>query len=482
MRIAREFRQHYGHHYDVVGFLDDDQAKAEQWIDGYPVLGRIEDIHTVVHTRQITMALLAIPSLDRDRRADILKAMQVSGISVRSLPSLPDILCAEAQRLVPRMEPIDHSTFLDRPAIHDTTLSMPDIHAERILVTGAAGTIGSELCRHLLALRPHTLFLLDCAETPLYMVYRELEATIAQTQSPTRLIPLFCDLTWPVGVANMMREHRPTMIFHAAAYKHVPACEWSPSMATRINLLTTVHLLALACHYRVNHFTLISTDKAVAPTTILGMTKRLAEHALFEQAASCSSTQFNAVRFGNVLGSNGSVIPLFLSQIERGGPVTITHRHITRYFMTIQEAVMLVIQAAHQPEHGTLSILDMGEPVKILDLALRLIEQRGYIGQFVESLNDFTPHHELVIPIIETGLRPGEKLQEALWDADETLIPSSHPKIFHATRRRDAPSLPVLGQFMKRIQALTDAHDNEQLTRLLRHLIPTATTAHSAKE
>lgn len=471
-RVARELRDRHYMEFTVLGFLDDDPAKLGTRIEGLPVLAELKRIESIVEEFRVDTLLLAIPSLRRDERDTLLRRARQTGARVRSLPALHELLMGDTPDWLHGLQTLDHREFLNRPAIH-TGIEPPDITREDILVTGAAGTIGSELCRYLLEMQPRKLYVLDCAETPLYLVYRELEAQLAHLHSSTELIPVFCDLTWPVNVANTMRDYKPSMIFHAAAYKHVPACEWSPSLAVRINLLATWHLLALACHYHVRHFTLISTDKAVAPTTILGMTKRLAEYALYEQAACCPHTQFNAVRFGNVLGSNGSVIPLFQAQINRGGPVTVTHPDITRYFMTVQEAVMLVVQAAYQPGHGTLSILDMGDPVKIVDLAVRLIERRGYRPVLCHAGLPATLDPRS-IPILFTGLRPGEKLHEGLWDADEELTRSSHPKILHARRRTGASPLPTLAPTIKRFQTLVDFQQDDQLRRALRHLIPTA--------
>jgi FlaA1/EpsC-like NDP-sugar epimerase len=481
-RIARELLDRHRQTYQIIGFLDDDLGKLGTRIEGIPVLGPLSNVTTVTQTHQIDLLLLAIPSLSPDQRDRVIREAKRTGIPVRSLPALSELLSTAPPSWAQRFEPIDYAEFLNRPVVASAIIEPPNVRNEDILVTGAAGTIGSELCRHLLDLHPRTLFLLDCAETPLYLLYRELESTLLHRNGSTRIVPLFCDLTWPACIANIMQANTPTMVFHAAAYKHVPACEWSPSLAVRINVLATWHLLALVCHYRVRHFTLISTDKAVSPTTVLGMTKRLAEYALYEHAAYCTTTRFNAVRFGNVLGSNGSVIPLFLAQIERGGPVTITHREATRYFMTVQEAVMLVVQAACQPECGTLSILDMGAPVKILDLAMKLIERKGYRGIVESASTTHNGYGPCTIPIVETGLRPGEKLHEALWDSDEELTATSHPKIFQAKRRPDSATMPALSPFIKRFHHLVDFQQDDQLRRLMRQIIPTATAVSVDKE
>ena len=285
-----------------------------------------------------------------------------------------------------------------------------------MMVTGAGGSIGSEICRQVLKFRPKTLVLVERAENSLFLVEQEFRALRTETQ----VIPCIADITDRERMAQIFQTHRPAIVFHAAAHKHVPMMEYNPGEAIKNNVLGTRQLAELADEYGVQEFVMISTDKAVNPTSIMGVSKQLAErfvHAFSEQA----STKFVVVRFGNVLASNGSVVPIFQEQIRRGGPITVTHPEIERFFMTIPEASQLVLQAAAMGKGGEIFVLDMGEPVRIVDLARDLIRLSGLTEDDIE--------------IVFTGLRPGEKLYEELYFEDEEMLPTPHPKLFVAYHR-----------------------------------------------
>ncbi|MFM1879890.1 MAG: hypothetical protein RLZZ344_124 [Pseudomonadota bacterium] len=408
----------------VVGFLDDDATLQGQNLNGLTIY-RPEDLPTLAASRQIASVLLAMPSLSRRRRNEILQQISQAHVAVRTLPSVTDL--AQGKVSVSDLRELDIDDLLGRePVVPTKELLYKNIAEKTVVVTGAGGSIGSELCRQIVAVAPKTLLLVEQSEFSLYAIHQELEEK--RGDQPTVLIPLLASVQDVHRMREIFSTWHPDTIYHAAAYKHVPLVEHNPTAGIKNNLLGTLRTAQAAIESGVTDFVLISTDKAVRPTNIMGASKRLAEMALQALAAHSSpigaGTKFSMVRFGNVLGSSGSVVPKFRQQIRDGGPITLTHADVTRYFMTIPEAAQLVIQAGAMAQGGDVFVLDMGEPVKIIDLARRMVELSGLNVKDAEN-----PEGDIEIEI--TGLRPGEKLYEELLIGDNPK-PTMHPRIMKA--------------------------------------------------
>ncbi len=404
----------------VVGFLDDDDRLHGRWLNGLPIY-EPANLSTLNNSTKISDVLLAMPSISRKRRNEILNRIRSAHVSVRTLPSMIDL--AQGKVSVSELRPLDIDDLLGRdPVEPNTELLSKNITNKVVLVTGAGGSIGSELCRQIIALKPSCLLLVEQSEFALYAVHQELQEK--KRESDISLVPLLASVQDIDRMRCIMAAWLPATIYHAAAYKHVPLVEHNPVEGVRNNVLGTLRTAKVAIENGVNDFVLISTDKAVRPTNIMGASKRLAEMVLQAYAAEATSTKFTMVRFGNVLGSSGSVVPKFRQQILDGGPVTLTHAEITRYFMSIPEAAQLVIQAGAMAHGGDVFVLDMGESVRIFDLAQRMIELSG-----LTIKDDENPDGDIEIEI--TGLRPGEKLFEELLIGDNPE-PSSHPRIMKA--------------------------------------------------
>ena len=408
--------------YALLGFIDDDRDKIGRSVNGSPVYGPGK-VAELVTQQAVSEILLALPSVSRERRNQILAGLQHLPVHIRTLPALSDL--ASGRVTVQDIRELDVEDLLARaPVPPDAALLASQLAGQVVLVSGAGGSIGTELTRQILLCRPRLLLLLDHNEFGLYNIHQELLALCAKRQLTTELLPLLG------SVANLPRLHaifsgyRPTTVYHAAAYKHVPMVEDNPGEGILNNVFGTLNMAQAAKQHGARRFVLVSTDKAVRPTNVMGASKRLAEMVLQAYAQQAADTCFTMVRFGNVLGSSGSVVPLFRRQIAEGGPITLTHPDVTRYFMTIPEAAKLVLQAGAMAVGGDVFVLDMGQPIKIIDLARRMVQLSG-----LTLCDPDHPHGDIAIEV--TGLRPGEKLYEELLIGDNPE-PTGHPRIMKA--------------------------------------------------
>jgi FlaA1/EpsC-like NDP-sugar epimerase len=448
--IARELAGAYQGQKKLIGFVDDDPAKYKQQLFGAKVLGNRSAIRSLVETQKVNEIIIALPSAGGGVIREIVQKCKGLSCQVRTVPGIYEVIDGRVK--VSELRQVDVTDLLRRDPVQ---LDMAGLGAflqgKRVLVTGAGGSIGSELCRQIARAHPERLLCLGRGENSIFDISNELrekypelkqEAIIANVQDEDRLRTIF-------------EQWRPQVVFHAAAHKHVPLMEAQPVEAVRNNIFGTQNVAEMADRFGAEAFVLISTDKAVNPTSVMGTTKRVAE-LVVQRIAETSATRYSAVRFGNVLGSRGSVIPTFRHQIAAGGPVTVTDPEMKRYFMTIPEAVQLVLQTAVMARGGEVFVLDMGEPVKILDLACDLIELSG-----------LKPYDD--IPIQFTGLRPGEKLFEELLTAEEGTTATHHEKIFTAkiTRRVDGR------EFARELERLREEENPEIIRRCLQRLVPT---------
>jgi len=437
--------------FELLGFVDDDADKVGRSINGVPVFSQA-DVAGLVTRQGVTDILLALPSASRARRNSILQSLRPLLVRVRTLPGLADL--ASGRVTVQDFKELDIEDLLGRdPVPPDTALLARNLAGKVVLVTGAGGSIGSELCRQILLQGPGQLLLLDHNEYGLYSIHQELQGLCASHALDVLLVPLLGSVANPPRLHEVCRAYRPEIVYHAAAYKHVPMVESNPAEGILNNVFGTLNMALAALDSGAAHFVLISTDKAVRPTNIMGASKRMAELVLQTLAAAQvgphPSACFSMVRFGNVLGSSGSVVPLFRRQLAAGGPLTVTHSEVTRYFMTIPEAAQLVLQAGAMASGGEVFVLDMGEPVKILDLAHRMVELSG-----MKVRSQAQPDGDIEIAI--TGLRPGEKLYEELLIGDNPT-PTAHPRIMKA--HEDHPSWPVLQLQLQTLRRAADDSD-----------------------
>lgn len=445
----------------VIGFVDDDTTLQGSVLNGkriYPPGG----LTHLIERLNIADMLLALPSASRQRRNQIIESVRGTPATIRTLPGLTDL--AKGRVTVNDLRELDIEDLLGRDTVPPNHLLLSrNIAGRTVLVTGAGGSIGSELCRQILAMGPIRLLLVEQCEFNLYTIDQELERRAAgSTDGERSIIPLIASVQDEQRMRNIFSAWKPDTVYHAAAYKHVPLVEHNPAEGVRNNVLGTLTLANVAQECGVKDFVLISTDKAVRPTNVMGATKRIAELILQALAAESSSTRFSMVRFGNVLGSSGSVVPLFRKQIKAGGPVTITHEEITRYFMTIPEAAQLVIQAGAMATGGEVFVLDMGDPVKVIELARRMIELSG-----LSLRNKENPNGDIAIEIV--GLRPGEKLYEELLIGDNPAT-TNHPRIMRA---KD-PYIPwsTLAAGLDRLAAKIDAVGSPEIIELVRSFVP----------
>lgn len=444
-----------GGQYKLLGFIDDDSAKVGRSINGVHVYG-IAEVQDVVAQEGVTDILLALPSVTRERRNRVIESLRPLPVHIRTLPGMADL--ASGRVTVQDFRELDVEDLLGRdPVPPNAELLAKDLSSQVVLVTGAGGSIGSELCRQILEQRPSRLLLLDHSEYALYAIHQELEATCSLRKLEVELLPLLGSVNNEARLREICLHYRPHTVYHAAAYKHVPMVEANPAEGIRNNVFGTLNTARVACEAGVARFVLISTDKAVRPTNVMGASKRMAELVLQAMAAEAPETCFSMVRFGNVLGSSGSVVPLFRKQLAAGGPLTVTHADVTRYFMTIPEAAQLVLQAGAMATGGEVFVLDMGEPVRILDLARRMVELSGL------TVRD-EAHPDGDIEIAITGLRPGEKLYEELLIGDNPT-PTAHARIMKA--HEDFMAWPELSVQLGHLQAATEACDEGGIRRVL---------------
>ncbi|TKO73386.1 polysaccharide biosynthesis protein [Enterococcus faecium] len=396
----------------VVGFVDDDPNKRNTYLSGKKVLGTLKDIPELIEKYDIQMVTIAIPSLSRKKLRRIFELVESARVKVNTMPSIEEL--ASGKISVSKLKTIDVVDLLGRDEVKLDIESIKDQITDKvILVTGAGGSIGSEICRQIIQFNPAKLLLLGHGENSIYLIDRELRTH--HQNCPTEIVPIIADIQDREKINEIMEQYHPDIVYHAAAHKHVPLMEYNPKEAVKNNIFGTKNVAEAAKAAKVKNFVMVSTDKANNPPNVMGSTKRIAEMivtGLNEEGC----TKFSAVRFGNVLGSRGSVIPVFREQIAQGGPITVTDFRMTRYFMTIPEASRLVIQSGALAKGGEIFILDMSEPVKIVDLAKNMIRLSGYSEDEIE--------------IIETGIRPGEKLYEELLLDKERNDEAVYEKIF----------------------------------------------------
>ena len=450
----------------VVGLLDDDDRLHGQVLNGLKIHNPA-NIVTLVAKLRVTQVFLAMPSASRARRNEILELVRTAQVQVRTLPGVIDL--AQGRVQVSDLKELDIEDLLGRdPVPPNPLLLAKNITGKVVMVTGAGGSIGSELCRQIVRAKPTTLLLVELTEFALYAIERELQTLVQDLPEleGTSLIPLLANVRDAVRMDDVLRTWSPHTVYHAAAYKHVPLVEHNPAEGVKNNVFGTLNAALLSAKHGVRDFVLISTDKAVRPTNVMGTSKRLAEMVLQAQAAvmglTGGKTCFSMVRFGNVLGSSGSVVPLFRKQIKDGGPITLTDERITRYFMTIPEAAQLVIQAGAMASGGDVFVLDMGEPVKIIDLATRMVELSGLALKDIGNQNGD-------IEIQVTGLRPGEKLYEELLIGDNPL-PTGHARIMKA--HEDFLPMDELQVRLSNLALALDANDVLLMRSQLKELVP----------
>jgi len=464
----------------VKGFIDDDKQLQGNTVNGIEVYAN-HNLSELTLELGVTYILLAIPSVNRVRRNEIIASLTNCGVKVRTLPSMFDF--AFGRLRISDLHDLDMDDLLGRDVVPpDEKLLKKNIYKKNILVTGAGGSIGSELCRQIIKFSPKSLILIDNSEHALYLIHQELktiltggkdedfmsdsENSFSKNLSMPNLVASIASVRDYHLLSQIFRRYQPQVVFHAAAYKHVPMVESNPVEGISNNVFGTLSCAQVSLESGVEHFILVSTDKAVRPTNIMGASKRIAEMIL--QAMSVSAVEnrraikFSMVRFGNVLGSSGSVAPLFSAQISAGGPITLTHPEVTRYFMTIPEAAQLVIQASSMAKGGDVFVLDMGKPVRVYDLAVKMIHLSGHLLKDEENSGG-----DIEIKII--GMRPGEKLFEELLIGNNPL-PTPHPKIMKA--HEEFPAWEDLKRELDQLNFALKEHDNKLIIEILKKLVP----------
>lgn len=459
IRLAREIKSTPTSNLQVVGFADDDTSKSNRTILGIPILGELETLPQLVEALNIDLVIIAIPSATAKQMKEITKACIASNTKFKTLPKFDDLIGDRIDlSLVRNVKPED---LLSRQAINLDARSLGEMIKGKVaLITGGGGSIGAELCFQLANFAPKQIIIFEQSE---YFLYK-IEQRINQSYPRLSCIPIIGDVKNAAKVEEVLSQYKPDLVFHAAAYKHVPLMEVNATACVKNNVVGTYNMATLSSKHNIEKFVLVSTDKAVNPTNIMGATKRIAEILCQNtQTNSSNKTQFITVRFGNVLGSNGSVVPLFKKQIEKGGPVTVTHPEITRFFMSIPEACQLVLQAATMGNGGEIFVLDMGKPVRIVDLAREMI--------FLAGLK---PDSDIKIKYI--GLRPGEKLYEELLANEETSLPTPHKKV------RVAKSRQVANNFQEHLTKLIESSNNKSIRSAIQLIVPEFTEPSAMSE
>lgn len=452
--VVKNIKENLINNYNIVGIIDDNHKKAHCKINGVKILGNRNDIVRICKERKIDIIFFAISNIPNKDRKEILQICQETGVKLRILPGIQDFITDK--NIMQNLRDVEIEDILGRdPIVLDNNNIETLIKGHIILITGAGGSIGSELCRQIAKYEPKEMVLVDIYENNLYNIELELKADYTNI----KIDAIVASVRDKARMESIFEKTKPYVVFHAAAHKHVPLMETSPLEAIKNNVFGTYNVVNCCDKFEVKRCVLISSDKAVNPTNIMGATKRMCE-MIIQAKDKSSKTEFVAVRFGNVLGSNGSVVPLFKKQIAKGGPVTVTHKDITRFFMTIPEAVQLVLQAITYAKGGEIFVLDMGEPVKIYDLAVSLIKLSGL-------------QPDVDIPIKITGLRPGEKLYEEILMNEEGLKNTEHSKIFIAK-----PSRITMDDLEKKLDVLreTIADENMEISKIkanMKKVVPT---------
>ena len=453
--IAREIERYHKRSRKVIGFIDDDESKFNRLMGGVRILGNRHDIPSIVKENKVKEIIIAMPSVTRNEIRNIMEICSPLKCKVNTLPGMYQLLDDEV--LVSHLHPVSIEDLLERDEVRlDMDIVEHYIHDKVVLVTGAGGSIGSEICRQIMRVGPKQLLLLGHGENSIYLINQELK----NIYKDGPIIPIIADIRDKQQLDQIFTQYNPQVVFHAAAHKHVPLMEIQPMAAVLNNIYGTRNVADVAGRHGVERFVMISTDKAVNPTSVMGATKRVAEKVIISMNDTYD-TKYITVRFGNVLGSRGSVIPLFKKQIEAGGPVTVTDPEMTRYFMTIPEASQLVLQAGAMGKGGEVFLLDMGEPVKIIDLARNMIRLSG-----------LEPDKDIHIKI--TGLRPGEKKYEELLTSEEGTNRTNHTKIFEAaldTVDRD--------WLIDKIATFDSCETDMDVIGVLQDIIPTYTPNHN---
>lgn len=448
--IAKEMMGPSFAHTRLVGFIDDSAEKYHLSILGVPVLGNRYDIPRIVKEREIHEIIIAMPSVSRTEISEIINLAKATGAKLKIIPALNDLIAGKIS--VKKLRDVSVEDLLGRePIIADLNSILGYVHNKTVLITGAGGSIGSELCRQIAPFTPGKLLILGHGENSIYTIEMELRKSFPELN----IVTVIADVQDRTRMMEVFQDHHPQVVFHAAAHKHVPLMERNPGEAIKNNVFGTRNVADCADKFGTERFVLISSDKAVNPTSVMGATKRIAEMYI-QSLNTTSPTKFSAVRFGNVLGSRGSVIPAFKQQIAAGGPVTVTHPEMVRYFMTIPEAVQLVIQSGSFANGGEVFVLDMGQPVKILTLAEDLITLSGY-----EPYKD--------IDITFTGIREGEKLYEELLTAEENLGSTQHDRIFIG--RPEVITQNQLELEFKRLERVL-AEDGDAVRAVINQIVP----------
>lgn len=458
-KILREINENYQLHYNVVGFIDDDPEKRGRSIHGVSVIGDVNNLAHILEKEEIQEILVAVPSATGDQIRHIVEACQSCAVSYKIVPGIGELI--DGRVSVKTLRDISYEDLLGRPPVHlDVTGIRNYLDGKTVLITGCGGSIGSELCRQVIKFQPNLVILVDASEENLFKIQMELqnekyfrhcEAVLGHVQNQQLMDDIF-------------KKYKPQVVFHAAAYKHVPMLEKNPWEAVFNNILGSRMTMEMSLKHHVERFVLVSTDKAVRPTNVMGASKRVTE--LIMQSLQGNGTRFMAVRFGNVVGSSGSVIPLFRRQIEKGGPVTVTHPEVNRYFMTIPEASQMILQAGAMGEGGEVFVLRMGTPVKIADMARDLIRLSG-------------KEPDVDIKIVFTGLREGEKLYEELITVGEDILPTDHEKVMVLRSSNHSSDSDLLLETREKLnkaidEVIKDAHSHNarKIKEKLNEIVP----------